>query len=213
MGAALATLVIGGAFLATGIKHDQLNVTGFRPAGVGTTPPQAGIPTRMGVGVEYGPLTPAGQEVKIRLTPTTVLTSAQVRVTGSGTGITSPVGADLNPGRPLVLAVPVPSGTGAPEIVRVDLSAKPVGYQGLVVLPLSARRAGPITLSLVDRPTEEVLKALAPYLDRPVVLDGAAAGTVSLQVADAEPLSALQSLAVGLGVTLRREGDLYRLSR
>lgn len=211
MAGALATLVVGGAFLATRTPdHERLAVIGV-PRGNGPTAPA--VPSALPqISVSYGRLTPAGQEVNLRLTPAANLSAAQVRVTGGGINFTHPVSGELGPTRPLELAVPVYTAGKPAEAFRVVLEARPRGYQGMVVVPLGGRSRSPVTLTVVDQPLEEVLKQLAPQLGAPVVVDGDAQATVSLQVVEAEPAAAMGELAARLNATVRTEGGVYRLS-
>ncbi len=210
MAGALATLVVGGTFLATRAPdHERLAVLPV-PQGPGSVTP-AQRNAQPAISVSYGRLTPAGQEVNLRLTPATSLSAAQVRVSGGGINFTHPVSGEIGPSRPLELAVPVHTAGKSAEAFRVTLEARPRGYQGLVVVPLGSRGRSSVSMTAVEQPLDEILKQLVPHLGAPVVVDGPAPATVSLQVVEAEPAAALSELATHLNATVRLDGGVYRL--
>lgn len=212
MGGALATLIVGGAFIATGKPHIQqgiVPVIGVRAQQAAARP--ADRPT---ISVLFGSMTPAGQEVNVRLTPTTNLKDALVRVNGGGIQFTHAVSGDLSGARPLELTVPVQTAGKQSEAFRLSLDAKPNGYQGLIVVPLGGQpeQGALVSLTAVEKPVEEVLRQVAPRVGLPIVVDGAGAGTVTLQVAEASPRAVLAEVADQLQMNLTAEGGVYRIT-
>ncbi|MFN3925401.1 MAG: hypothetical protein ACK4K6_17425, partial [Pseudarthrobacter sp.] len=209
MGGALATLIIGGMFVATNQPHGKM---GFLP---GNARPAAVRATmRPSVSVAHGRMTPAGQEVNVRVTPVVTLTGAQVQVNGGGIQFTHAVSGDLSVARPLELTVPVQTAGKRAEAFRVSLDAKPTGYQGLIVVPLGGQQdqGTAVSLTVVEKPAEEVLRQLVPHVGASIVVDGAASGVVTLQVAEAAPRDVLAEIADQLSMDLTVEGGVFRLT-
>jgi len=217
MGGALATLIVGGTFIATNQPQPQTNPQkmGFLPGANRTAQPVAGRPSDPpAISVLFGSMTPAGQEVNVRLTPAVSLTGAQVQVNGGGIQFTHAVGGDLSAARPLELTVPVQTAGKSAESFRLSLNAKPAGYQGLIVVPLGSQQAQgtAVSLTAVEKPVEEVLRQIVPHVGASIVVDGAASGAVNLQFAEATPRDVLAEIADQLSMNLSVEGGVYRLT-
>lgn len=213
LGGALATLIVGGGLIATNQpQHDKMGILpGFKAkanqAAVRPTDPPA-------ISVAFGSMTPAGQEVNVQVTPSTTLSSAKVEVSGGGIQFSHAVSGDLSAARPLALSVPVQTAGKRSEAFRLSLDARPSGYQGLIVVPVGGQPAAGdgVSVTAVEKPLEEVLRQIAPAVGLPVVVDGAATGAVSLQVAEAGPREVLTEIAGQLDMKLTTEGGVYRLS-
>jgi len=213
MGGALATLIVGGGFIATNQpNHDKMLILpGF---GAKARPAAARPAGRPEISVAYGSMTPAGQEVNVQLTPTVTLSSAKVQVVGGGIQFSHAVSGDLSAARPLELSVPVQTAGKRSEAFRLSLDARPSGYQGLIVVPLGGQqdtREG-ISVTAVEKTLEDVLRQIAPAVGAPIVVDGAASDTVSLRVAEAAPREVLTEIAGQLGMNVTSEGGIYRFS-
>lgn len=210
--AALATLVIGGLFLASNSPdHIQSGVaprfqTPTRPDAVGAPAPD--------LTVRYGALTPEGQEVHFRITPAGTVTSGRVTLSSDGqVRLDETITGNLNPGRPLELTVPLAVGGEQAATVRLELTARELQYGRTVIVPLGPARTGPVTLSLVDQPAEAVLRSLAPALGRPVIVTGVGLDQkATLQVAGSTAPDALRLLAGSLGAEVKSSGGMHFLT-
>ena len=210
MGASLATLVIGGSLMATGlVPHMQFGVGVF-----GGPRPAAGkivatVAQPLTVNVEYGALTPSGQEVTLHVTPAADMPDAQVRVRAGMINSGWPVG--LRAGVPQPVAVPLPPNGEGAEAIRLSVQSGGRQFNYLVVAPLGAPSQGPVNVSVYDQPLEIALKRLAPSLGRPVVAEGVTEGNVTVQVNEGTPLRALQDVAGQVRATVQPDGRVFRL--
>lgn len=211
MGASMATLVIGGTLLFSGLAHERLLIL---PVGQGSSPraQSTAMPT---VAASYGPITSAGQQVDIQVTPATDLVDAQVQVMGGGLPIHSLSHVDIGPNRPLICPVILPpSASPAAQVLRVEVQSRALDrkYEHLVVVPVGPRQAASVTLVFANLPLEEALRRLGPSLGRPVVVDGVTEGTISLQADEQKPRDCLGDVAAQLRATLREENGVYRIA-
>jgi len=209
MGASLATLVIGGTLVVGGLSHTQLTIFGV-PAPTRTAAPAPGADTPSVV-LSYGERTATVQQVDMQVTPMVDLPNGRIEVMGGGLPMTYVVNGSLKGGEPVAIRLQLPMGAEA-QTLRVVTQSPASGkkYQHLVVVPLAPRRADRVSLSFYEQPLEEGLRRLAPYLGRPVVVDGASEGTVTLQAEEQPSKRCLEELAEQVGATVQENG-VYRL--
>jgi hypothetical protein len=194
LGAGLATLVIGGTLFATGITgpHTTWSV-GPTPRGSVELPaPVAQTPR---VAAAYGALTPEGQVLHLQLTAGENIPDAVVRVTGGGQDFRQ--ARALTAGAPLPIQLTAPSAGRGAEAIRITVHSPSSGrqYSYLVVMPLEDLRERPVTLIMAEQPLDVALGRLAPFLGRPVIVEGLPELPVSLQVSDLDARAALRLIA------------------
>jgi hypothetical protein len=208
MGASLATLVIGGALMFTSVGG--VVKSGFADL---SQPKRVATPDVPAVQVSYGELTATGQQVNIQFAPVIDLPDAQVRLIGASLPLKWDATGSLTRGRPVALPpVELPRASSA-EAVRLTVESPTLRkqYQYLLVVPLGQRRTDPVTLFTGPVPLEEGLRRLAPYLSRPLVVDGSLDGTVNLQYGDQPAASCLDDLARQVQATVKQDGTAYRI--
>lgn len=211
MGASLATLVIGGTLLFTGVNHQRW---GFDvPFGRKAQSTATLTPDTPALQVSLGQVTATGQQVNIQFNPAIDLPDAQVHLVGASLPLDWRAKGDLGRGRWVSLPPVELPRTSAAESVRLVVDCPKLGksYRYLVVVPLGQRKSDPVTLFATGIPLEDGLRRLAPYLSRPVVVDGAGDGMVNLQFGDVKAAQCLEELASQSGAALRAEGGSYRL--
>lgn len=208
MGASLATLVIGGTLLFTGLGGTRMSILPIGRPAAGPTAPDAPV-----VQVSLGQITPTGQQVNIQFAPAIDLPEAQVRLVGASLPLDWQANGSLSRGRWVSLPPVELPRTSPAEAVRLMVDCPTLGksYRYLVVVPLGERKTEPVTLFANSVPLEEGLRRLAPYLSRPVVVDGAGEGVVTLQYGDMKASHCLEELAAQTGAVLKSEGGAYRL--
>lgn len=214
MGAGLATLVIGGTFVASRLP----SVTGLNlvpwptPAATPVLHPADPAATP-GLDISYGAVTGDGTQVKLTVTPASALPDARVSATVSSTNRAYTISGPSNPQRPLVGLLTLPVGTPS-EVLHVTVASQLTGRQWsyVVLVPLTRQGETRVTQSFFDQPVSEALRRVGPSLSAPVVVDADPAATVSLSVSDAPPQGALQALADQLHATLHRDGASYHLT-
>lgn len=210
MGASLATLVIGGTMLFTNLRHQKMSIL---PVGPGaSTPAAAAMADAPAVQVSYGQVTGTGQQVNIQLVSAIDLPDAQVRLAGASLPLDWQAKGSLARGKWLNLPPVELPRTSPAEAVRLLVDSPTVGksYRYLVVVPLGERKTGLVSQFANGIPLEEALRRLAPYLSRPVVVDGAGDAVVSMQFGEARPADCLENLAAQSGAGLKMEGGAYR---
>jgi hypothetical protein len=213
MGASLATLVIGGSLVATGLPgHVQLGAGSFAPRAPQPAPANA-RPAMPAIQVTYGAVSATGQALEIRVSPATDLPNGEVRVTGDAVPVAHVASGNLAAGVPVVFQVQAPFGSGVQVLRVVSHSASSgVRTEQTVVAPLGARVNEPLTLVATDQPLVDALRRVAPHLGRPVVVDGAPPVSVTLQAAEASAPKILEGLAERSQLTLREENNVYRMT-
>jgi len=212
MGASLATLVIGGSLVATGLPgHEQLGVGVFAPKAPKTaaTSVASAMPA---IQVSYGAASAAGQELEIRVAPTSDLPNGEVRVTGDALPVAHVASGSLAANVPVVFRVQVPFGSGVQVLRVTSHSSSGKRSDQTVVVPLGARVNEPLTLVATDQPLVDALRKVAPHLGRPVVVDGTPPLAVTLQAAEATAPKVLEGLAERSHLVLREENNVYRLT-
>jgi hypothetical protein len=210
MGAGLATLVFAGTLVVTGIPHIQ---NSFAPPGRKAAPSPLAVPGGPpAVTLTYGAPSAAGQPtLNLRLAPSIDLPDARVLVSGSQDWEVPP--GRINRGTVLEIPLSVPAQTRV-EVMRVTVESQALDrrYRYLIAAPVAERRDGPATLTLPEQPLESVLRQVAPFLDVPVVVDGALEAPAGL-TADRWPAErCLEELAAQLGGEVRREQGVYRIA-
>jgi hypothetical protein len=208
LGAGLATMIIGGTLIVTGVPHVQ---QGFMPVG-GQKLPAPPVAPAPEVTASYGQLAPEGQEVNLQLAVAGDIPDARVRVNGGGHR-NSDYTVALQAGVPQPIRVIIPVGNLEPEVVHLSVQSPALGkgYTYLVVLPQPERRQQSVTLNLIDQPLETALKQIASALERPVV-SGITEAPVTLQVSDLSGYRALRAVADQLEATVRSDAGVYRLA-
>lgn len=213
MGASLATLVIGGSLVVTGLP-------GYVQLGPGLTGPQvrqpsppASLAAMPAVQVSYGAANALGQELEVRVIPATDLPDGEIRVVGEALPDAYTREGDLVANDPSVFHVQVPYGANV-QVLRITARSGAAGRltEQTVLVPLGARNSEPVTLVATEQPLVDALRKVAPHLGRPVVVDGGAYPNVTLQVAEASAPRVLEGLAERSRLTLREENNVYRLS-
>ncbi|MCC2671636.1 MAG: putative zinc-finger [Armatimonadetes bacterium] len=211
MGASLATLVIGGSLVMSGLPgYTQLG-GGFRgPQAVTPTPPARQLAE---VQVSYGPASALSQQLEVRVVPPMDLPNGEIRVGGEALPVEHVATGVLPGGVPVVFTVQVPANAGA-QVLRVTSRSRGAAtqYENTVVVPIGARINEPVTLMLTDEPLVEALKRTAAHLGRPVVVDGAPPAAVTLQAAEMPASRFLEELANRSQLSLREENNVYRLT-
>lgn len=211
MGASLATLVIGGSLVATGLPHQQLGAGVFGPVAPKPVVEKA-VPAMPAVQVSYGAATAAGQELEIRVVPAAALPQGEIRVVSDALPRAHIYSGNLAANVPVVFPLLVPFGSGV-QVLRVTSQCATTSRHSeqTVVVPLGARVNEPLTLVATDQPLVDALRRVAPHLGRPVVVDGVPPA-VTLQAAEASPHKVLEGLAEHGQLTLREENNVYRLT-
>jgi type II secretory pathway component GspD/PulD (secretin) len=100
------------------------------------------------------------------------------------------------------------------EAVRltVDCPTLHKQYRYLLVVPLGQRKADPVTVFANNLPLEEGLRRVAPYLSRPVVVDGSLDGAVNLSYGEVPARRCLDDLAGQVNATVSEDGTgIYRV--
>lgn len=209
MTAGLGTLVVAGTLWMAGVpQHVQ---QGFLPRGPGSQPRPEAVPTS-GWSVAVGPESPAGRQVTLQLRPGTSLASPEVSINTGARRVSWSFNGVVEAGRSVAFPVQLPESTAA-VVLEVDLRVPAQGeaQQVLVAVPGTDRAAGPLTVSLVQRPVAVALRELASALGRPVVLEAPSAQTVTLQADEQPARRLLESLAEQLRAEVRDEQGQYRL--
>jgi hypothetical protein len=219
MVASLATLVIAGTALGPQIQDHIRN--GFWAFGTPRPKPpvSAASNTEMSetpsVMVSYDKLTAAGQEVNLEVVPSVDLPDAHLQVVTGSLSLKYEPTSRINRGTRLMLPVTLPANSTA-EVLRVTLTSSALHkeYNSLVVVPLGEpdqRRDRPVTLAFPDQPLAEALRQLAPFLGRPVVVDGGIEGVAQLQAEGRSSLGCLKDLAAQVGAEVSPDRGVYRL--
>jgi len=212
VGAALATLVVGGLIgLLPGPRHAVMNILGLRgPEQEATAPAPVGMPVFR---IAYGQRDPSGnQPVDLFFHPRSAPAGARLVLRGAGRE--TEVAASMVPGTTVQIPV-ILEATGEPaqslrlEYAMTDGSVRPL-Y--LVVLPRVRNGSAPFTLVLEKRELELGLRELAPHVGKAIIVDASLEGRISLGIEDGQPMEALRAVAGQLGATLREEGGGYTLS-
>lgn len=208
MGASLATLVIGGTLLLTTPDYQGWRLL---PLAQPRTAPVADVPALQ---VTYGEVTETGQQVNIQFTPVVDLPGAKVRLIGASLPLTWGADGSLSRGRPVALPPVELPRTSSAEAVRLTVESPALGkqYQYLLVVPLGERRTGPVTLFTGVVPLEEGLRRLAPYLNRPMVVEGPLDGNVDLRYGEQPAEQCLEALAEQVNAVVDRNGTAYRIT-
>lgn len=210
MGASLATLIIGGTLLFAGLGNTQMKIIPV-PGSAGA----AKVPDAPAVQVAYGQVTPAGQQqVLIGLTPVVDLPDAQVRLEGASLPLNWEAKGSLARARRVDLPPVELSRMSPAEAVRltVDCPTLHKQYRYLLVVPLGQRKADPVTVFANNLPLEEGLRRVAPYLSRPVVVDGSLDGAVNLSYGEVPARRCLDDLAGQVNATVSEDGTgIYRV--
>lgn len=209
MGASLATLIIGGTILLTSPYYTGMG-------GFGPLRPQAiAVPDVPAVQVAYGQVTQSGQQqVLIGLTPVIDLPDAQVRLEGASLPLNWEAKGSLARARRVDLPPVELSRASAAEAVRltVDCPTLHKQYRYLLVVPLGERKADPVTVFANNLPLEEGLRRVAPYLSRPVVVDGSLDGAVNLSYGEVTARRCLDDLASQVNAKVSEDGTgVYRV--
>lgn len=211
MGAGLATLVIAGTMLLPGVgEHIQNFLVGFR---VGTTPvPAVAQNDAPSVMVTYGDVTPEGRKVDLTVTSQRDLPNARIQVLGENlpqtlvASGTAPRGVAI----PFRLTLPERSAAEAVTVV-IESPAMDRPHRSVVVLPLSAKKSGLVTLGLAGQPLSEALKQVVPYLGEPVVVDGSADAPVTIQVDGQSASAVLAELASQADANVLKAPGVHRM--
>jgi hypothetical protein len=212
MGASLATLIIGGSLVVTGLPgYIQLG-PGLRSPKVSPQAPVTAGASLPAVQVSYGATSAAGQELEVRVIPSADLPQGEIRVLGEGLPTAYVAEGNLAANQPAVFHVQAPFGGGVQVLRVATRSSASRSSEQTVVVPLGARNNEPVTLVATEQPLVEALRTMAPHLGRPVVVDGTPVASVTLQVADVPAPRALEALAERNQLTLREENNVYRLS-
>lgn len=209
MGAGLATLAVGGLWAATGIRYIPNGANPSLPVVRPAVAPRPASAPDMRVTMD-GP-TSAGQVVHVNLQATADLPSPQVNVTWGGYNANWNVTGTLSRFSAADFPITLPLGSTS-EALNVTVSAGRQTYRYLVVVPLVSQKDQPVSLSLVAEPLDGALRRLAPYLSRPVVVDGGLTGDVRLQVSEQPARQCLDMVAQQVGGTARLENGVYRLA-
>jgi len=207
VGAGLATLVVGGAFLVSGVPSVQNNPLVLRTA---PRPAPERAPAAPALRAALGPVTAAGQQVDLRLEAIGGdLRGVRLEVSG-GTG---PYTADatLAAGHPIALEPVVLPRTAEAGTIRVSVTAGETRSAFMVVVPLAPAPEGALSLFLVDQPLSEVLLRLAPALGWPVVVEVAGDPSVTIEASGRSAREALREIAAQAGAELRVEDGCLRL--
>lgn len=207
MGASLATLVVVGSLVFPSIfgqiQQTIFNVPGPRPA---VRSSDAKAPE---VKVAYKQPTPEGRTVDLTVAPAPGSAASTVRVTGPGVSRVWAMGETA-----LTIPLVIPNGASDAEsvVLTVGPDSNTPQFRYLVVFPLKQQPSQSVTLVLENRPVEEALRQLVPYLDKPVVATGAIDGPISLGLDGQSPRRCLDEVAKSLGVQVSVDSDAYRLS-
>jgi len=206
MGAGLATLILAGALVMPGVgPHTRDRVF---PIGIGPRPTAAVQAPEVQAAYD-----PQSEQVSLRVIPKAELPSARVQLDVAGQSLVINDAKELEAGQVLRQPLVIPRTGREAEALWMTVSSQPRGveYHYLVVVPL-AQRADPQPTMVVDnRPLDEALRQLAPYLGRPVVVSGATGTIVSLGENGATPGACLQKLADQIHARVIVETDAYRL--
>jgi hypothetical protein len=209
MGFSLATLVIGGMLVVSGIAPHVQDIFFPVPKIQARVAPAA--PLAPAVTAYYGSANGGQQVVTVQVTPPPEMRDLQVQVSLGGPPVVYSVHA-IPSGTPLPFPISLPISAGV-QSLRVTVQAGGKQYQDLVVVPLGRRNPDPVRLVFSDESLEEGLRRLAPYLGQPIVVDGAVnrSVAVTLDAQDRQPASCLQELASRVGATVQRDEGAYRL--
>ena len=211
LGAGLATLVLVGATMMTGLRYTGMDFAGplrglfvqQQAIAPGSLPPQ--------VDVRYGARTVEGETVNLQITAASELPDAAITVEGSSRW-TVPASL-LKRGWNLEIPLALPETAGA-EVLRVNVDSASLGkrYSYLVVAPLGERHDQRVTLAFGYQSLETALRQLAPSLGRPVVVAGDTDTPVQLSVQDRPAKACLETLANQVGASFSTEEGAYRLT-
>ncbi|MFN3652969.1 MAG: anti-sigma factor family protein [Armatimonadota bacterium] len=212
-GAGLATLILGGSWLASGIPHVQNTAGGeiFGPNGPAITTGAVPAPLAQTAQIEVGPITAAGRQVNLRVVPSVTLPDARIKVEGARM---SWEGKDeISQEQPAEFSASLAAGPEA-ETLRITVESASAGqsFQHLIAVPLAPRVGQSVTLVLDRQPLEEALRRITGGLELPVVVDGISPDTaVSVRLENTTSEGCLQAVAAQVGATVKRERDAYRL--
>jgi len=208
MGAGLATLVIAGTVMVPGVSNLIRN--GIFP------PPAAPVsPTRTDLPAVQAVYHPDSRQVDLQVTPVSDLPAAQVRVDMGGSTYEFSDGYGLGPNRPLQQPIIISSPTGRDAEamwITVTSPARGKQYRYLVALPLNQRPGERVTALLQNRPLDEALQQVVPYLGRPVVAAGLTEGNVTLNVTGESATDCLNEIARQVGAQVTPQADGYHLT-
>ena len=158
---------------------------------------------------------PRTRLVDLQVTPVSELPAAQVRVDMGGSTYEFSDGYGLGPNRPLQQPIVISSPTGRDAEamwLTVTSPARGKQYRYVIALPLNQRVGEPVTMLLQNRPVDEALRQLVPYLGRPVVAAGLTEGTVTLNVTGERATDCLDQIASQLGARVTPQTDGYHLT-
>lgn len=209
MGAGLATLVIAGTFMVPGVSNLVRNTFGVAPPTPKVSSSRTDLPA---VEAVFHPRT---RQVDLQVTPVSELPAAQVRVDMGGSTYEFSDGYGLGPNRPLQqpIILASPAGRDAEAMwVMVSSPARGNQYRYLIAVPLNQKPGEPVTMLLQNRPLDEALRQLVPYLGRPVVAAGMTDEPVTLNVTGERATDCLEQIASQIGAQVTSQTDGYHLT-
>ena len=213
IGAALATLVIGGSVMGLnrGPDHTQAGLP-FRPK----LPAPVAAP-QWRVEVQYGEAATGGQQITLRVVPAVAVPDLRIGLDGSTfmTPYEAPAPGVIAAGQPVDVPLTLPHGSNSSaEVVSLTIQSAQLGQNRtyLVMIPLGRRAEGPVTLAMAYQPLESALRQVGPFIGRPVIADAALSGNIKLQVDREQPAQVLRDLATQVGGKLEATDEAYRLT-
>ena len=141
---------------------------------------------------------------------------ALVEVTGTSSPLSSThkgqlVGGVWTPLSPMLIET---GGRPTAEALRVSVSSSKAGrsFEHTVIVPVGPRLVGGVSLAFEKQSLADGIRQLAPYLARPVVIDGNVQGLVSLRADGQSARACLATLADHAGGQVSEENGALKVT-
>lgn len=202
MTAGLATLLVaGGLLVPTVLNHTTLGVGHI--GRVEAPPPR--------VEATYHPET---RQVDLVVASPVDVPNARVAFEAEGKTVSFSDSFGLGPQHPFRQPFVFQDTTQEAQSIWISVTSptRNVSYRYLAVIPLQQRDGERVTLLVENRPEEEALRQLAPYLGRPVVVSGNADAVVSLNAAGEPAERCLNEVARQSHAQVNSEAGAFHLA-
>lgn len=208
LGTGLATLIVAGYMVVPGMGDHVRNTFFGTPGSVVVSPAPVERPS---LTVNYTQSLTGGREPALQVLPKAEMTDARLQISSGGMNLNWNVPEKIGPDRPIL--VPLQNLIAQSGTLRVTLTSPLLGqeYHYLVALPSGTPVGTRVDLVIEPQPLGQALQRLTPFLDKPVIVDGVAEGTVQVGVEGGTVLGCLQEMVRPLGARVMTEDGAYRV--
>ena len=206
----LLAMVVLGSYVAGGLgPHIRLDI-------LGVSPKSADVPVDYPKPALYVGSNRESNRIDVQIRSTTRIPKSEIAIHWGNTGLIAASESDIAPSSPARLSVPWQStDLMNTEAVQIEMTApslpQPLRYQ--VVLPARTPRKDGVTVSFFYQSPVEAVRMLAPWLDRPVVLDAELEARVTLQSQGQTVEAALAEIARTIPAKVEVVDGSYRIYR